>query len=140
MTTSLRELIAEHREPLTDRIVKDAICRIPSYVDAPLRQTMDRVEQWLAALATSLERNDPHVLEQYLTDVGQERQEEGCPIGELHGIVQSTERHLRDLIRRACIEEIDCSGSLGLLGTVMESARMVLSVTYNLSSEHKPSL
>jgi hypothetical protein len=140
VATRLSELIAEHREPLTDRIVKDAICQIPSYAGAPLRQTMDGVGRWLTALASSLERNDPHVLEQFLAAVGQERQEEGYPVGELHGIVQSTERHLSDLIRSVCTQEVDCNANLALLGTVMESTRMVLSVTYILSAGRRPSL
>jgi len=71
MTTTLYELIATHRESLVDGIAKDAIRQIPSYAEAPLRLTMERVERWLQTLADSIAQNMPATLAQYLTTIGE---------------------------------------------------------------------
>jgi len=135
----LDELITEHYESLVDQITKDAIRQIPSYGQAPLRLTIERVERWLKTLAASIEQNDPAILEHYLAAVAEERKEEGYPIGELHAIIQITDQHLRDLIPGACADEVECNANLAVLGAVMDATRMVLSVTYILSAKERPS-
>jgi hypothetical protein len=130
MTVSLDTLIAENRELLVDLIVKDAVRQIPSYADAPLRLTIDRVERALDALAGSIRENDPTLLESHLKTVGGERRKEGYAVGELHSIVQIIERHLRALILGSDSPESDQNALLALLDAVMGAARMVLSVTY----------
>ena len=45
MGITLDSLIVENRESLVDRIVKDAISQIPSYAKAPLRVTIERIEE-----------------------------------------------------------------------------------------------
>jgi hypothetical protein len=133
MTTSLGELITTHREALVDEVTKDAIRQIPSYADAPLQLTMERVERWLKMLAESIHQNDPHQLSNYLMAIGQERREEGYPIGELHAIIHVTERHIQNLIEGSYSDAVERNGQTALLGAVMDSARMTLSVTYILS-------
>jgi hypothetical protein len=130
----LDELINEHRESLVDNIVKDAVLQIPSYAQAPVQLTIERVERWLKTLASSIEQNDPSILERYLASIGEERKEEGYPIGELHAIVTITEQHLRELMPSACADEVECNANLALLDAVMDAARMVLSVTYILNA------
>ena len=137
MAVSLDELIVEHREALVDGIVKDAIRQIPAYGRAPLRQTVERVERFLDALAESIARNEPDVLEQYLVGVARERQQEGYAIMELHAIVYLAEEHLQVTIRRAVADEVERNGLLALLGAVMGAARMVLSVRYLFSTRHE---
>jgi hypothetical protein len=88
MAITLDEVIVKNRELLVDWVVKDAIRQIPSYGQAPLRQTIERAERWLDTLATSVEQNDPDVLESCLVGVAGERRREGYAIMELHGIVQ----------------------------------------------------
>lgn len=139
MAIFLDELINEHQESLVDQITKDAIRQIPSYGKAPLQLTIERVERWLKALAASIERNNPEILEHYLAAVAEERKEEGYPIGELHAIVTITEQHLRDLMPSACTDEVECNANLAVLGAVIDATRMVLSVTYILSAKEKPS-
>lgn len=134
MAIYLDELITEHFDSLVDGIVKDAIRQIPSYAQAPLQVTIDRVEQWLQTLARSIEQNDPDILEHHLAAVAEERRDEGYPIGELHAIVQITEQHLLDLIPSACADEVECNANLAVLGAVMDAARMILSVTYILNA------
>jgi hypothetical protein len=129
---SLDHLINEYWETLVDAISKDAIRQIPSYGRAPLRQTVERVERWLKVLADSLAQNAPNILADYLTVVGQERQEEGYTIGELHAIVTITERDLRDLIDDSYADEVERNGQNALVRAVMDSARMILSVAYVL--------
>ena len=46
MKITLDGLIEENREALADGIVKDAVRQVPSYRDAPLRQTLARVDSW----------------------------------------------------------------------------------------------
>jgi hypothetical protein len=133
MTTSLGDLIAEYQNLLVDSITKDAIRQIPSYADAPLQLTLERVERWLKTLSDSILQNDPHVLSQYLMGVGEERQAEGYPISELHAIVRCTEHHLRHLIAREYPDPVERNGQTALLAAVMDSARMTLSVAYILS-------
>ena len=137
MAVSLDELIVEHREALVDEIVKDAIRQIPAYGRAPLRQTVERVERFLDALAESIARNDPDVLERHLVGVAQERQQEGYAIMELHAIVYLAEEHLQVTIRRVVADEVERNGLLALLGAVMGAARMVLSVRYLFSTRHE---
>jgi hypothetical protein len=118
---------------LVDSITKDAIRQIPSYADAPLQLTLERVERWLKTLSDSILQNDPHLLSQYLMDVGEERQAEGYPVSELHAIVHCTEHHVRDLIARSYSDPVERNGQTALLVAVMDSARMTLSVAYILS-------
>jgi hypothetical protein len=134
MAVSLDELIVEHRESLVDGIVKDAIRQIPSYGRAPLRQTVQRVERFLDALAESIARNDPDVLERYLVGVAQERKREGYAIMELHAIVHLAEEHLQAVIQNDVTDEVERNGLLALLEAVMGAARMVLSVRYILGA------
>lgn len=139
MTTSLYALITTDRESLVDEIAKDAIRQIPSYTEAPLRLTMERVERWLQALTDSIAQNMPASLAQYLTAVGEERREEGYPVGDLHAIIAITERHIHDLIDRSYSDPVDRDAKTALLKAVMDSARMVLSVTYVLNAATRQS-
>jgi hypothetical protein len=139
MTTSLDGLIAAHWDALVDDIAKDAICQIPSYHQAPIRVTMERVGRWLQTCADSIRENDPHLLERYLTGVGEERKEQGYAIHELHAIVSITEQHLRDLIDRSYADPVERSAQKSLLDAVLAGARMVLSVTFLLSMADKRS-
>lgn len=134
MAASLDKLIIEHRESLVDSIVKDAIRQIPSYGQAPLRLTIQRVERWLDALANSIAQNEPDILERHLVAVAGERQQEGFPIIELHSIVHITEEQLQGLIGRSVADGIERNGFLTLLAAVMGAARMVLSVRYILGA------
>lgn len=134
MAVSLDELIIEHREALVDGIVKDAIRQIPSYGRAPLRQTVERVERFLDALAESIAQNEPDVLERHLVGVARERKREGYAVMELHAIVYITEEHVQTVIRRAVADEVARTGLLALLDAVMGAARMVLSVRYILGA------
>lgn len=135
MAMSLDRLISTHRESLTDSIVKDAIEQIPSYREAPLRLTMERTERWLDVLHGSISRNDPDILEQYLTGVAEERREAGFAIGELHAMVYITERHLQAAITSACTDQVECNALLAVLEAVMGAARMVLSIQYMLQGQ-----
>jgi hypothetical protein len=133
MTASLGDLIVEHQGLLVDRITKDAIRQIPSYADAPLQLTVERVERWLQVLSDSIVQNEPHLLSQYLLEVGQERRLEGYPVSELHAIVSCTERHVRELVTGSYSDPVERDGQTALLTAVMDSARMALSVAYILS-------
>lgn len=135
MGVSLDELIVEHRESLVDGIAKDAIRQITSYERAPLRQTVERVERFLGAMAESVARNDPDVLERYLVGVAQERKEEGYAIMELHAIVHIAEAHIRTTIQSAVTDEVERNALSALLDAVTDAARMVLSVRYVLSAQ-----
>lgn len=137
MTIYLDDLITEKFATLVDDIAKDAICQIPSYRQAPLRLTIERIERWLTAVADSIRQNNPEILESHLKQVAAERQEEGYAIAELHAIVQITERHLRDVILHSEIIEAERNGNLALLDVVMNAARMVLSVTYVLFAQER---
>jgi hypothetical protein len=137
MTITLDELIIENRELLMDCVVKDAIGQIPSYGQAPLRLTIERVERWLDTLAASIEQNDPDILEKYLVGVAGERRREGYAIMELHGIVHVTERHLQELILTSGADEIEQNALRALLDAVTDAARMVLSVRYLLGVENR---
>ena len=132
MGVTLDSLIVENRESLTDRIVKDAIGQIPSYAEAPLRVTIERIEQGLDALADSIRENDPDILEQHLIGVAGARRREGYAILELHAVISFYERHLRDVVLSTCTDEVECNALLALLDAVMGAARMVLSVRYTL--------
>jgi hypothetical protein len=134
MTISLDELVFAHRESLVDGIVKDAIRQVPAYGKASLRQNMERVERFLDALADSVARNEPDVLEHYLVSVAQERQQEGYAVMELHAIVHIAEEHLQATIRSVVPDEVERNGLLALLQAVMDAARMVLSVQYLLGT------
>jgi hypothetical protein len=132
MGITLDSLIVENRESLVDRIVKDAIGQIPSYAQAPLRVTIERIEQGLDALADSIRENDPDILEQHLVGVAGQRRRKGYAILELHAVISLYERHLRDDVLSSCTDEVECNALLALLDSVMESARMILSVRYML--------
>jgi len=130
---SLDDLISEHWAELMDLITKDAVVRIRSYAKAPLKLTMERVGRWLKTLADSVAQNKPDLLAEYLAAVGEERREEGYPIGDLHAIVSITEERLQDLIEDTIQDPVERNGQMALLTAVMDSARMTLSVTYILS-------
>ena len=135
MAVSLDELIIERRESLVDGIVKDAIRQIPAYGQAPLQQTIERVERWLDVLAASIDRNDPDILERYLVGIAAERKREGYAILELHAIVHITEQHVQALIQEAVADEVQRNGLVALLDAVTDAARMVLSVRYILAAK-----
>jgi hypothetical protein len=87
--STLDKLIRENVEGLVDGITKDAVRQIPSYREAPLKITVDRIGNWLRVLATSLHENDPQVLEKYLVTVAHERYAEpSCIIS--HSLPNST--------------------------------------------------
>ena len=132
MGITLDRLIVENRELLVDRIVKDAIDQIPSYAKAPLRVTMERVEEGLDALADSIRNDDPDILEQHLIGIASTRRREGYAILELHAVISLYEQHLRDLVLGAGTDEVECNALLALLDAIMGAARMVLSVRYML--------
>lgn len=134
MEVTLDRLIVENRESLVDDIVKDAIRQIPAYGQAPLRQTIDRVERFLDALVASIAHDDPDLLEQYLVGVAQERKQQGIAIMELHAIVDIAEKHLRATVQSAVSDNVERNGLLALLEAVMDAARMVLSVRYLLDA------
>ena len=130
---SLDDLILEHWAELIDLITKDAVARIRSYAKAPLTLTMERVERWLKTLADSVAKNQPDLLAEYLAAIGEERHEEGYPIGDLHAIVSITEERLEDLIEEVIQDPVERNGQMALLTAIMDSARMTLSVTYIIS-------
>ncbi|MGD1993799.1 MAG: hypothetical protein PVI59_11450 [Anaerolineae bacterium] len=131
--TTLDSLIVRHWQSLADGITKDGIRQLPSYGEAPLRLTMERVERWLKVLAESIDRNEPQLLAGYLEAIAKERQAEGYPIGDLHAIIHITERHIRDLIDQACSDPVERNGQQALLIAIMDSARMALSIAYMLN-------
>jgi hypothetical protein len=137
MAIGLDELIVENRESLVDGIVKDAIRQISAYGRAPLQQTVERVGRFLDALAESVARNDPDILERYLVGVAHERKREGYAVMELHAIVYLSEERVNALIRDVVADEVDRNALLALLGAVMGAARMVLSVRYLLSTRRE---
>ena len=137
MNTSLDKLITEHWNTLVDQITKDSIRRIPSYTEAPLRLTIERIERALRVLGESIAQNEPPILAQHLMAVAEERKEEGYPIGDLHIVIQIFERHLGDLIDQTVADPVEQTGQRALLRAVMDSARMTLSVTYILSKAAK---
>ena len=124
MKITLDGLIEENREALADGIVKDAVRQVPSYRDAPLRQTLARVDTWLITLAGSIRENNPKIMAGYLAAIAAERRQEGYAVAELHTILHITEEHLQALLAR--------------LEAVTGAARMVLSVTYLLSERPVP--
>ena len=132
MGITLDNLITDNRELLVDRIVKDAIGQIPSYAEAPLRVTIERIEEGLDALAESIREDDPDILEQHLIGIAATRRQEGYAILELHAVIYLYERHLRDAIVSNCTGEVECNALMALLDAVMGAARMVLSVRYML--------
>jgi hypothetical protein len=129
---TLDQLITDHLDSLVDDIAKDVVRQIPSYREAPLRRTIERVERWLKMLATSVHENDPQILERYLVAIAHERETEGYPVVDLHLVVQITERRIRELIEARIEDEIERNALSALLEAVMGAARMVLSVSYVL--------
>jgi hypothetical protein len=134
---SLYDWMTKYHERLVDEIAKDAICQIPSYREAPLRLTVERIDHALNAVAASIHQNDPEILEGHLRKVAEERQKEGYPISELHAVVQITEKHLADLILSSDADGAERNANLALLDVVMDAARMVLSVTYVIIAQEK---
>jgi hypothetical protein len=130
--STLDKLIRENVEGLVDGITKDAVRQIPSYREAPLKITVDRIGNWLRVLATSLHENDPQVLEKYLVTVAHERYAEGYRVTELHNIAQLTEQHLFEYITQAELDELERNALIALCEAAMDAARMVISVTYVL--------
>ena len=59
MAGTLVELIEKNMELLVDGITKEAIQRIPSYGEAPIKQTLGRMERMLGVLVDSIRRNHP---------------------------------------------------------------------------------
>jgi len=129
---TLTDLIEENLESLVDGITKDAIRQIPSYGKAPIKLTMARMERLLKVLVESIRRNNPNVLEQYLMGIAEERREHAYPIGELHAILEISERHLHDLVVQSAVNEVEQNAWLALADATMDSARMILSKTYLL--------
>jgi hypothetical protein len=137
--SSLDQLILENLNGLADRIAKDAVLQIPSYHEAPLKTTMERIENWLRVLATSLHKNDPQVLEKYIVAIAHERYMQGYKVTELHNLVQITEQHLRSAIEQAKTEPLERNALIALCGAALDAARMVISVTYVLITAGKSS-
>jgi hypothetical protein len=138
MSVTLEQLIVENREALVDAVAKDAVGQIRSYGEAPLRTTISRVESWLDALAASVGHNEAGILEEHLVRVAGERMAEGYVVGEVHAIIQITERRIQDLILSSVAAEVERNGLLALLDAVMGAARMVLSVRYALAARNRP--
>ncbi|MGD2156972.1 MAG: hypothetical protein PVG14_03550 [Anaerolineales bacterium] len=130
MVNSLDKLISDHLDSLVDNITKDAVRQIPTYREAPLQRTIERVERWLKMLATSVHENDPQILERYLVSIARERHKEGYPVVDLHMVVQITEYRIQELIDASVADEIEGNALSALLEAVMGAARMVLSVSY----------
>lgn len=137
MSTTLTELIEENMEALVDGITKDAIRQIPSYARAPIKATLARVKRLLEILAESIRRNNPNLMEQYVTGIAEERREHKYPIGELHAILDVVERHLRDLVVQSTDQEVERNGLLALVDATVDSARMVFSKSYVLLAAGK---
>ena len=135
MAGTLVELIEQNMEPLVDGITKDAIRRIPSYGEAPIKQTLARIERMLGVLVESIRRNHPDVLEQYLMGIAEERREQAYPIGELHAVFDITEKHLQDLVVHTTADEVERNAHLALVDATMASARMILSKAYLLLAQ-----
>jgi hypothetical protein len=135
--SSLDHLIRENLEDLADSITKDAVRQIPSYREAPLRTTVERIENWLRVLATSLHENDPQVLEKYIVTTAHERYSEGYQVTELHNIVQLTDQYLREYINQSEVEPLERNALIALCEAAMDAARMVISVTYVLIAAGK---
>jgi DNA-binding transcriptional regulator YbjK len=137
VNVTLDQLIRENLEDLVDHITKDAVRQIPSYREAPLSTTVERVENWLRVLATSLHENSPQVLEKYIVTIAHERYSEGYQVTELHNIMQLTEQHLRQIINRTVVEPLERNALIALCEAAMDAARMVISVTYILITSGK---
>ncbi|HZD57571.1 MAG TPA: hypothetical protein VE136_12640 [Anaerolineales bacterium] len=137
MNATLDQLIRENLEGLADHITKDAVRLIPSYREAPLRITTERVENWLRMLAASLHENDPQVLERYIVTIAHERYTQGYQVTELHNIVQLTEQHLREYIDQSAVAPLERNALIALCEAAMDAARMVISVTYVLITAGK---
>jgi hypothetical protein len=132
MAGTLVELIEKNMELLVDGITKEAIQRIPSYGEAPIKQTLGRMERMLGVLVDSIRRNHPDVLEQYLMGIAEERREQAYPVGELHAVFDVMEHHLQDLVVQATADEVERNAHLALVDATMASARMILSKAYLL--------
>jgi ribosome-binding protein aMBF1 (putative translation factor) len=130
MTIQLTDLINEHYDSLVDEITKDAIRQIGAYGEAPLRQTVERIERSIKVLADSVRLNEPDILQEFITVVAAERQKEGYSAAELHAIVAIMKQHVQRLITRTYDNEVERTGYLALADTIMESARMIISVAY----------
>ncbi len=136
MRETLESLIIKNQERLADAIVKDAVRQIPAYQAVTLRQTIDRVDLWLATLAASLTQNNPKILAGYLVTVARERYGEGFSIGELHMLVEITETRLRELISAGCQDQVHCNALQALLQAVMGAARMTISAAILLREKY----
>jgi hypothetical protein len=130
MSRSLHEIIEQHREALADAIAKAAIRQIPSYEEAPLSQTLERVDRWLRILAASAKENDPRILEGYLMGVAEERRIEGYGVDELHAVARLTEAEIRRQIQATDASQTEKNGLQALLAAIMGAARMVISVNF----------
>lgn len=130
MKPHLSDLIGEHYHVLVDEITKDAIREIGAYGDAPLRQTVERIERSIKAMVDSIRLNEPDILKEHVTVVAAERQKEGYSAAELHAIIQIMKQHMQALIAETYEEETERTGYLALTDTIVESARMMVSVAY----------
>ena len=137
MAHTLVELIEENLEWLVDEITKDAIRQITMYAKAPIRQTMGRMERLLGILAESVRRNNPDIMEQFLEGVAEQRHDGAYPIGELHAILDSTERHLHDLVAQSAVDQMERNAQNALMRAIIDSAHMVCSKAYLLLAQSK---
>ena len=130
MKAHLTDLISQHYDALVDEITKDAIRQIGAYGDAPLRQTVQRIERSIKALADSIRLNEPEILKAHVTAVAAERQKEGYSAAELHAVIHIMKQHLQELVANTYDDEVERTGYLALIDAIMESARMIVSVAY----------
>lgn len=130
MTIHLTNLISEHYDSLVDEITKDAIRQVTAYGDAPLRQTVERIERSIKALADSIRLNDPDILKQHVTAVAAERQKEGYSAAELHAVIHIMKQHVQNLIAKTYDDETERTGYLALTDIIMETARMIVNTSY----------
>ncbi len=137
MAHTLVELIEENLEWLVDEITKDAIRQIPTYGRAPIKQTMGRMERLLRILAESVRQNNPEIMEQFLEGVAEQRHDGAYPIGERHAILDSTERHLHDLVAQSTNEQMERNAQNALVRAIIDSAHMVFSKAYLLLAQSK---
>ncbi len=95
------------------------------------------MKRLLEILAESIRRNNPNLMEQYVTGIAEERREHKYPIGELHAILDIVERHLHDLVVQSTDQEVERNGLLALVDAAVDSARMVFSKSYVLLAAGK---
>ena len=137
MTANLVDLIEQNMDWLVDEITKDAIRQVPTYGRVPIKQTMGRMERLLGILADSVRRDNPDIMEQFLEGVAEQRHDGAYPIGELHAILDSTERHLHDLVAQSVVGQMERNAQNALVRAIIDSAHMVFSKAYLLLAQGK---